>query len=293
MPKKETKIGIIIVNYNTLKDILNCLESLKKAGYINFVTVVDNNSSDSSLVKIAVDFPQVKIIPLKKNLGFAGGNNHAISLLLKQGFKFFLLLNPDTIINSDTINFLLEVITKDTKIGVVGPKIFSADGKIWSGGGKIDSVRFSGGLIGFGQDDSSQYNFIREVDFISGTAMLIRKEVFQQIGLFEEKYFLYYEDVEFCYRAKKEGFKIIYVPTATVIHQGSVSLKKNSPLHQYYMARNHFLFTFRNAPYFIKLRELLRLPKTVFEHLINGEYFAIRGIYDFFTRKRGQVEYRS
>lgn len=321
--KKYTDLGIVLVNWNCKQVILHCLESIKMAGYIESVIIVDNASDDGSIEEIKSQIAKVKIIESKTNLGFAEGNNRGIKYLLENGARYIFILNPDTEITKDTIPELIEVMEKDKRIGIVGPKIliptpreshpgFSTPGEseqippparspyghlsgvlpiIWSCGGIIDKNRFSGGLIGNREIDKGQYDKVKEVDFISGTAMMVRSEVFEKVGLLENPYFMYYEDVEFCQKAKKAGFKIIFVPSTTVLHKESSSIGKNSPAQEYYMARNHLLFVERYAPISIKIREFIRLPKTVFEHWLKGEKWAIWGIGDYFIRKFGRRDF--
>jgi len=195
---------------------------------------------------------------------------------------------------------MLAAMEKDETVGIAGPKIYNASQhsrcvqgftKIWSCGGKIDPMRYSGGLIGIGEKDRGQYDRKGKVDYVSGTAMLIKREVLDMTGLFHGKYFGYYEDVELCLRAKKAGFRVIFVPKAVICHKESSSFGKNSPAQSYYMARNHLLFLERNAPWQIKIRELIRLPKTIREHWQRGETFALLGIRDYCLRRFGKRDY--
>lgn len=282
------RLGIVIVNWNNKDVILDCLQSVRNAGYISNVIVVDNASSDDSIGEIKQKYPGINIIQNSENLGYAGGNNRGIKYLLDREAKYIFILNPDTEIKKDTIEKLIEVFLQDKKTGIAGPKIFDKEGKIWSCGGKIDKKRFSGGLIGLGEKDHGQYDQIREINYIPGTAMMVKKEVFEKVGLFEEKYFIYYEDTELSLRAKKAGFKIVFVPKAVIHHQESTSFGKKSGAHNYYMARNHLLFVERNAPVAIKLQELIRLLKTIWEHAKKKKKYAILGIKDYFLRRFGR-----
>jgi len=304
MPSKMG-VGIVIVNWRSKGVILECLESIKKAGYLKSVVVVDNGSEDGSVEKIKNQKSKIKIIENKENLGFAQGNNVGIRFLLgidsstgvslrhRRIPKYILILNPDTQINKNTIPNLLKTMDEDKKIGIAGPKILfpsppGRDFRIWSCGGVIDKNRFSAGLIGLGEVDRGQYDKIKEVDFISGTAMMVRREVFQRCGLFNPLYFIYYEDVELNLKAQRLGFKTVFVSSAEIVHRESSSIGKNSSTQEYYMARNHLLFVERNAPFLIKVRELLRLPKTLYEHWQKREKYALLGIGDYFLRRLGK-----
>ena len=177
---------------------------------------------------------------------------------------------------------------KDASLGIAGPKIYDIKGKIWSLGGKIDKKRYSGGLIGLGLKDLNGNGIATKPDYIPGTAMLIKKEVLEKTGLFEEKYFIYYEDTEISQKAQKQGYKIAIIPNATIRHKESSSFGKKSKAHSYYLSRNHLLFVERNAPISIRLREFIRLPKTIWEHLQNKDRYALLGIRDYFLRRFGK-----
>ncbi|MBI3379363.1 glycosyltransferase family 2 protein [Candidatus Gottesmanbacteria bacterium] len=289
----QKKLGIVILNWNNKKEILQCLESIKRSGHMESVVIVDNGSEDRSLKKIRNQNPEVRIIENKKNLGFAEGNNIGIRYLLGKGTQYILILNPDTEIEKDTIPNLLKVMEEDKSIGITGPKIFSSNNKIWSAGGVLEQNRYSGGLIGLGESNKSKYDEMKEVDFISGTAMMVKREVFEKCGLFNPDYFIYYEDVELNLRAKKSGYKLVFIPTSTITHHESSSMGKNSPAQEYYMARNHLFFVDRNAGFMIKLREMIRLPKTLYEHASKKEKFAMLGIKDYFLKRFGKYDYRS
>lgn len=290
---KKIPLRILIVNWNNKNVLLECLRSIRDAGYEKHTLVVDNNSSDASVRALQKDFPGVQILELNENAGYSGGNNLGIKLLIKQSTDYIFILNPDTIICKDTIPKLFKALKSTGRTGIVGPKIYDMKGKIWSCGGVIDKKRFTGGLIGFGENDTGQYDQAREVDYIPGTAMLIKKEVLEEIGLFEEKYFIYYEDTELSVRARKAGYQIAIVPQAIINHKESSSFGKKSEAHSYYMARNHLLFLERNAPIFTKARELIRLPKTIWEHMERKEKWAVIGIKDYFLRRFNRRDYWS
>lgn len=290
---KSLSIGIVIVNWNNKDVLLDCLGSLDKCGYLSscLLVVQDNGSRDGSVEVVRKKFPEVKIVKSGENLGYAEGNNRGIREVMKEGAGFVFILNPDTLVRKGCIERLVEVMEKNPDVGVAGPTILDPEGKIWSRGGYIDRKRYSGGLIGLGEKDKREKNGIRDVDYISGTAMMVRREVFEKVGLFYPGYFIYYEDVELCVRARGAGYRSVFVPAARIDHKESSSFGKASPAHSYYMARNHLLFVERNAPPGIRLRECVRLSKTVWEHGSKGEQFALLGIGDYFLRKFGKKFY--
>lgn len=219
------------------------------------------------------------------NLGYGEGINTIIREKLDT-YDYFLILNPDIAIAKGFLAKLLETLKENPQVGIVGPKILDESGKIWSLGGKLDKNRYSGGLVGYGSMDKKEKTVL-PVDFVSGTAMLIRRDVFEEIGLFSTDYFLYYEDVDFCLRTKRAGFASVVNPEAKITHFASRATGKDSPLMQYYLARNHLLLVERFAPLRVKLHELARLPKTLYE----ARAFEVLGIRDYFLRRFGKHDY--
>ena len=252
------KLGIVILNFNGLEDTLECIKSIKKLNNTT-ILVVDNASTDKSK-EVLEKISGVRLIINKINLGFSGGNNVGIRYCLENKFDLMLVLNNDTLLADSTIEELL----RGTKAAdIISPKIYFAKnyefhkdrykekdlGKvIWYAGGNIDWQNVIGGHIGVDEVDNGQFDQAREVDFTTGAAMLVKREVFEKIGLFDERYFLYLEDMDFCVRAKKAGFKIMYEPKAIVWHKNAQSLGgSGSKLQDYYITRNRLLFAFKFA----------------------------------------------
>ncbi|MFH1456761.1 MAG: glycosyltransferase family 2 protein [Patescibacteria group bacterium] len=230
--ENNNKISIIIVNYNGQEFLSDCLESVLKSDYPSYeVILVDNNSSDESVNIVKNKFPQIKIIINKKNLGFAKANNIGIKQV--SGDAIFLL-NNDTIIHKDLVKILSNELFSSEQIGMVGPKIYFLEkGKkpdnqktIWFAGGKINWQKATSWHIAKNQDDNNYIDEKKEVDFITGCALMIKKEVINKIGLLDEKFFAYYEDADWCLRAKKAGYKIIYIPFGGVWHIKSATASR-------------------------------------------------------------------
>ncbi len=291
--EKASKVFVIILTFNSEKTIENLLTSCIhfKSGF-DFL-VVDNNSNDKTVSRVK-KYNFVKLIKNKKNLGFSGGNNVGIKYALSKGADVVFLLNPDTVLpNNFYKNFKdsTKSILKNPDVGIVGPKIYDEDGKLWSVGGQLDMQRYSGYLLGLGKDDAGQYNSGFDLDYISGTAIFIKKEVFESIGFLTEDYFLYYEDVDFCQRAINAGFKLVVDTNISITHAASSSVGKNSKVMQYYLSRNHMLFLERFAPFKIKIREVARLPKTLYQ--ARNRKFELLGIRDYCLRRFGKSAYWS
>jgi len=245
----EPLISIIILNWNGWKDSIKCLESLYQINYSNFnIILVDNASKDDS-VKIIKDYAENKKLTLienEKNYGFAEGNNIGIRYALKHlNPEYILLLNNDTIVNKDFLKELIKAGEKDMFIGILGPKIYHYDRPdiIWSAGCKI-SWKFARGIqIGTGEIDKGQYDEPKEVEYVSGSAFLIKKAVIDKIGLMDKNYFLYFEESDWTLRANRAGYKSLYVPASKVWHKVSQSGGGISkPTGLYYITRNRWIF---------------------------------------------------
>ncbi len=265
-------IFVIIVNWNGKEDTLACLASLgkldapfeKAQGGQNAklkVIVVDNASKDGSVIAIHKKFPDVEVIEAGENLGFAGGNNVGIRRALAEGADFVWLLNNDTLVDKEAVS--IAKVFADPAVGVAGSKIYFAKGHeyhkdryagdeqgkvIWYAGGLIDWDNMYASHRGVDDVDHGQYDTVEQTSFVTGCSMMVRREVFERIGLFDERYYLYLEDVDLCLRAVRAGFKIIYVPTSVVWHLNAGSSASGSELHQYYQTRNRLLLGRRYAP---------------------------------------------
>lgn len=298
------RIAVIILNWNGIVQTVNCLQSfadvVRNSLDIRLI-VVDNASIDGSVKKIKSLFPEVILIENKDNFGFAGGNNIGIRYALKMGVDFVFVLNNDTFIKKDTLKELLKT-QFCFKAQILSPKIYFSKGSefhkdrykpselgkvIWYAGGSIDWQNVRGFHIGVDEVDYGQFIKEREVDYATGAAMLVKREVFEKIGLFDERYYLYYEDLDFCWRAKRKGFKIMFSPKAIIWHNNAASSASGSALQDYYITRNRLLFGIQYAPY----KSKLVLLKEALGILLSGRKWQKRGILDFILRRFGRGSY--
>lgn len=212
---KTLKVFVIILNYNGLATLHDCLTSVFKSDYPNFeVIVVDNNSQDGSFEKARSFFSRAHFIKNSANIGFAKGNNVGIRFALEKFADAVFLLNNDAFIEKDTISNLVKASLKFPKAGIFSPVIFTEEKKeIWFAGGKILWQKMKTIHI---KTLPSDLPF--ESEYITGCAMFVIKEVFAKIGLFDEKYFLYYEDADFSIRTKRIGFDLLVIPYSQAIH---------------------------------------------------------------------------
>ena len=304
------KIFIVILNWNGKKDTLECLESLEKLQIANCklqIVVVDNGSTDGSVEAIQNETlrlrsgQELKIIENKENLGFAEGNNVGIKYALENGADDTVLLNNDTLVDKNLIEELLRMAESETQIGVVSPKIYFAPGfefhkdryqenergkVLWYAGGKMDWQNILASHRGVDEVDKGQYDQPEETDFATGCCVLIKKEVFEKIGLLDKKYFAYWEDTDFCQRAKRAGFKVVYAPNAILWHKNaSSSGRPGSVTHVYFQTRNRLLFGFRYA----SLRAKLALFRESLKFLMEGG-IRRKAVLDFYLGKFGEGE---
>ena len=255
------KVAVVILNFKVKEETLKCIASVKRSTFKDLeIIVVDNHSSDGLASAISSD-KKVVFIQNSDNLGYTGGNNVGIKKALEDEADFIFILNPDTTVEPKAVkNLVAELSTEG--VGIVGPKILFSDRKtIWYAGGHLDLANVLGGHRGVDEKDSGQYDQIEETENVTGGAMMVKREVFEKIGLFDDRYFLYYEDSDFCFRARKAGFRLMYVPTAVVYHDNARSTGLGSPLQDYFITRNRMLFASKFLPFRTRLaliREALK-----------------------------------
>lgn len=219
-------VYIIILNWNRKEDTLSCLQSIERVAYPNLsVILVDNASSDGTVESVGESFPSVKVIENSRNLRFAGGNNVGIEYALRNKADYILLLNNDTVVAPDFLDRLIEVADTDKRIGIAGPKIYYYQDRkrIWFAGGRVEYWKGWISHIGVREPDHGQYDVLREVDYITGCCMLVKREVIERVGKLDERFFIYGEDADWCLRASRAGYTLVYVPSSIIWHKVSAS----------------------------------------------------------------------
>lgn len=245
--KQYPNISIVILNYNGRKVLEKCLASVFRVNYPNFsVVVVDNNSADGSLEAAKAKFSKAIFIKNEQNLGFASGNNVGIRFSLEHGADYILLLNNDTEVTSDFLAFLTAASEKNKKIGIAGPIIFKGNSKkVWFSGGEIDWFRMKTRHV---EELGGEKAY--STGFITGCAMLVKKEVFKKVGLLDEDFFLYWEDADFSVRAQKAGFGCVVVPASKINH---FEKSGNNPKDKaYWLVVSGLLFFKKNTCWWLK-----------------------------------------
>jgi len=303
--KKNVQLAIILVNWNSTVDTLNCIESIYKSTLEDYIIiVVDNGSNKSQLQKIVDCGFNINLIKAGENLGYTGGNNLGIDYALKKKVEYVLLLNNDTFIAKNTLENMIRSADSDKQIGVLSPKIFFYPEKhlIWSAGPTFNNLNLMGNLTGYKELDKECYNREGDVDYVSGCAMLIRTKVIKEIGKLREDYFATCEDIDFCLKIRSHGYRIFYEPSASVWHIESASSGgSDAPQYAYYQTRNYLVFHSRWAQNFwqlviSQLYYLAFLIKRSFLFLINKNFKGVLaiflGIKDAVLGNMGRQEYR-
>ena len=220
-------LSILIVNYNTKGFLRNCLKSIYENIHgINYeIFVVDNASSDGSSEMVEKEFPQVKLIRNKENVGFSKANNQASK---RATGEYFSLLNPDCLVKKGTLRKIVQFMNEHLEVGVVGCKIVNPNGRIeFSADKSLNlftefSLKFRKKLAGsncyFDRLLTRNYNKLREVDWVIGAFLIVRSKVYREVQGMDENYFLYFEEIDFCKRIKKRGWKIYFNSDCEVLH---------------------------------------------------------------------------
>lgn len=299
------KVAIVVLNYNGTVDTLECLRSLARCTYANSMTiVVDNASRDGDALARAVqsEFPSVHFLPQSDNTGFSGGNNAGIHHALEQGSEHVILLNNDTTVDPDFITRMIAVAQSDEHIGVIGSKIYfhKEPNRIWFNGADF-SWTDGGKHFQYGENDAAPHEqAVIPTAFITGCTMLITKKVIEKIGLLEEAFFMYYEDIDYCLRAQQAGFALRIAQGAHVWHKVSrSSAGMGASRVHYYHIRNALLLTSRNASKFVKMWvyawSIVHYAKQIVKRLVmpgTREISAMimRGIGDFYHQRFGKLQ---
>ncbi|MDD4606956.1 MAG: glycosyltransferase family 2 protein [Patescibacteria group bacterium] len=268
------KVSIIIVNYNGKKWIKKCFDSLHEQNYKNIeIIFVDNASIDGSVELIKRFYPEVKIIINKENLGFVGGNN--IGYQNSTG-DYILLLNNDTIVTKDFLEVLVAFLNKNKDVGVVQPKIYltKEDGLLDCTGSFLNKTGFLQ-HVGFLEKDRGQYNKEKEIFSAKGACMLIKRELIEKINLFDDDYFAYFEETDFCWRSWLAGCKTIFLPQSIIYHDmGLTSRNLPSPFIDYHSFKNRICTLIKN----LGIKNLIFiLPLHLFLCVIISFLFFIKG----------------
>jgi GT2 family glycosyltransferase len=260
-------VSVAIINWNTRDLLRNCLASLdqNRPACHSETLVVDNASTDGSVEMVTAEFPQAMVIHNQSNHGYARAANQAIA---KSRGHYIFVLNSDTEVSSGVLDSLLSLAESDLKIGAIGPRLINSDGSL-----QLSCRRFPSLTSGIGHAIFSlfsadnpytrQYRLTdwnhaeaTEVDWVSGAALFLRREAAFQIGLFDEEYFMYVEDLDLCYRLHQAGWKVHYAPSAAVMHHVGQSSVLRSPQMVMEHHRSLYRFISKNSRGYLRLLNL-------------------------------------
>ena len=267
---QQPDISIITINYNGLEETCQLIESLQQypqdCSY-EFI-VVDNGSIQNEALLLQKKYPEVHVIRSEQNVGFSGGNNLGIQTAKGKGI---FLLNNDTLVTANDLKYLYERLYSSSVIGAVSPKIkfaFPPQHIQFSGFTPLSKYTLRNRTIGYNETDEGQFDIPQETSYLHGAAMMVKREVVEQVGRMPEIYFLYYEEMDWCTQMSRQGYQLWYEPRCTIYH-----------------TRNRLLYAWRNRQgrtlYISILYQLLMAnPKNIMMHLLHGRLLQAKAIFD-------------
>jgi hypothetical protein len=280
--------AVVILNWNGGTQIEECVRAVMASSGIDpFFVIVDNGSTDASDIRLAAILPGGTILKQGRNLGVAAGFNVGVDWALKHGASHVLLLNSDAMVAPDCLAEMKSVLDRNPEAGVVTPRILDAKNRdrIWFDGGFFNRMGYPS-HVRIGRKPNADRREYPE-DFATGCALLAKPDVYRSIGLFDEMYFAYSEDVDLCVRALRRGWKVFHVPRAVARHTPSSSVLKNTGkwFRDYYVARNNLLLFRRQQPgprwagFLIYYGIVIILLPSVF-FLVTGQARRVRAMYE-------------
>lgn len=275
---------VIILNWNGKNLTLDCLRSLKKVQTPHQVILVDNGSTDGSIQAFKEQFPRAFIIETGKNLGYAGGNNVGIEYALKQGASHLLILNNDTTVDPFFLEAFLE---KDEPILGAKTLDYSNQKKLDHLGGNWNPQKGQFDLIGC-QEEEKKWTISIPLDYVCGCALFVKAEVFKKIGLFDPRFFLFWEEADWCSRALKAGYQPTFCPKAKIIHKGSASFTGGAAHTTYFWWRNRLFWIERNCSKKEKRKLYLHVLIPEMIHLM--KLYLLKSVQFFFIKWSKQEE---
>jgi len=277
-------VSIIAINYNSLDDTLEFLQSTRQLTYPNVeVIVIDNASKVKPGDIIRELYPEVKFIQSETNLGFAGGNNLGVRAA-KGDYLFFI--NNDTLLPENFLEPVVAFMQQHPDAGMASTKVLYPDGKTiqYAGAIGISAVTGRGKRLGLFEEDKGQYDTCYKTDLGHGASLIVPRKIIETVGSMPEIFFLYYEEHDWCEHVKRAGYNMYYIGTSHLLHKESVSTGKESPLKVYYMTRNRLLFMRRNffgMPYVLGLLffACVATPKHTVRYIVKGNFALLKAYY--------------
>lgn len=274
---------VIILNWNGKQDTLECLKSFQAVSTPHQIVVVDNASSDQSAQIIERAFPSVTLLENRENLGYAEGNNVGIRYALKKGANYLLILNNDTRVDPSILKGFLQTMEKHPKISILGAKpfLYSDQSRLDHIGGMWNKRRGNFDLIG-SYDEGDKWTELEALDYVCGCALFVKAEVFQKIGEFESRFFLFWEESDWCSRARKAGFQPFFCPEAKIWHKVSASFIGGKAHTTYFWWRNRLFWIERNCSKSEQVSLFFRVLFPEISHLF--KLYLLKSIQLFFLK---------
>lgn len=242
-------VWCIVLAYNGIELTLECLDTLREQDYPNLhLLVVDNASTDSTTDVLRAQAPDVEVLTSSENLGYAGGNNLGMCHALERGADLLFLINNDTRLDSHCVTALVEEIQTPPVCGAVGPMVYTWGNwqTISSAGGAVDWAAADAINVGAGEADQGQYAAC-SVDFVNGCGIMVSRTAVERVGLIDERFFMYWEETDWCLRMHEAGLDVRFQPAAKMQHKAPLTWEEQSPMTLYYMGRNRLFFFARHG----------------------------------------------
>jgi GT2 family glycosyltransferase len=270
----SARTSIIILNWNSHEMTAECIRSLRAMDISDFeIIVVDNGSSDGSPDKLISQFPQITILPQRRNLGFAAGCNVGMRHALADEAEYVLLLNNDTVVGPGFIREMLATIESDPRIGAVCPKIYFADrpNLLWYAGADFSPWTGTSKYRGWKEVDHGQLDDSKEITQATGCAMLVRCNALIDVGLLDEQFWAYVEDLDWSIRFRKQGYRLVFAPKARLWHRdGATAVKSlgsgSGAIRQFFSTRNMVFLARKHVPWW-------QMPTYAFGFMFNHIVF--------------------
>lgn len=294
------KIAFITVNFHSDEDTFQVVSNLEENTLpqgIDLVTYIVDNSRSEILKKNLNKYPHAVYLPSTGNIGFAAGNNIGLKQAIADEVDYIVLINNDTVLPKDLILNILSSPITDEKVGAVGGLIYFAKGfefenkyskdelgkVIWYAGGKLDWDNVYGSHIGVNEVDKGQFSEIKDTDFITGCLFITKSDVLKKVGLFDERYCLYFEDSDLGQRIKKADYKLVVDPSIKIWHKVAQSSGIGSSLNDYFITRNRLIFGMDYA----SVRTKFALLREAIKKLFIGTSAQKTAVSDFFLKRFG------
>lgn len=309
MPSLPNKIAIIVLNYSQKELTRACVQSLEKIKDPNYeIIIVDNGSTDGSVAMIQTEFPHHLLLENRENLGYAEGNNRGIELALARNAEFILILNNDTTVEPNILRSFRKSAADHPRAGIFGAKVLCFDNPSLLDhlGGVWNEKKAMYDLIGH-REKSTSYPENIPLDYLCGCSLFVRRSTLETIGLFDSRFFLFWEEGDLCWRAKKQNIDLHLCPDIQIIHHGSASFT-GKPHTSYYWWRGRLQWIAKNCPqkrtlyrkvlvkeifrlakhrYLLSLQLLLFGKKEKREKLLQKKA-ALQGVFDHFRKRYGR-----